>query len=368
MRTHRKQRLAINRKSIATLLLAITTGFSAGAFELKDFFTSEQLAIMDKAREIQDGYSTKVFVIRQIISADKALVSCEDEDSVLHASFSGKTDGESISSAVRDGGPESYTTVIGAKRTVKSYIAISRDEMGTLEKSKPLFAKRRLVEEECRRQAGEKNFQENSTNMKVLINDLDLFMTSAESDKTSAFYKDVQLLIQKKRQLEEVFIRQEYHGPAVTEQTIADQKTELQLLSLSLAREKSDRQKDAQAKRELLEKKAAENEKTDKALYQQWKLRANIYLVLCEKLSTELLFVAPGDQIYAENALGIQAELYSYKLMLERKLIEPHIKKVPEKASLERIEYVLAKIKAKYPGEYLSAEKTAQEAIEKAGQ
>lgn len=380
-------------KAVVFVWLAIGSGLSVGAAELKDFFTGKELSIMDKAHEIQQSYFKMDFVIRQIMSPNKALVSCEGEDCILYADFAGKVDGERISAITKDGGAESYATVTGAKRTVKASIAISQNEMDILEKSKPLFARRRLVEEELYRQEGELLFQANSANLKAMIDDLDRFIADAGTDKTSRFYNDVQLLVNKKHQQEEYFIKKEYHGPAITEQTLADQKAELSLLALSIAREKADREKaeeirlqKEEEKRALLAKqdaeqrvqlaqKAAEQKKQDEESWRTWTLKANTYLFLCRDqddvwMLTPELYSALSDYRFLFDTKICPGPNETVRKMNEvaLKSYKLDIKGIQKKIPLEALESVLGKLKEKYPGEYLSAEKKAQEAAEKSGQ
>ena len=184
MVTRRSRYLVVNLKSTIFHLLAIVAAVSVEAAE-PNFLTPEELNVISRADEIQKGYSQRGFKIVQIISSGKAIVSDQVKDFILYADFSGKVDDDIFVATVKENGPESYETVTGAKRTLMSYIAVSKKELDIVARSKPLIAKKTLAEKELYRQEGEHEFQGNCANMKVLYDDLDLFLSDIQADPAS---------------------------------------------------------------------------------------------------------------------------------------------------------------------------------------
>jgi hypothetical protein len=130
-----------------------------------DFFTADEVSIMQQSEELLGTYKQVGFTIHQIIDENTLLVQSGDFSYVFKINTAGLSDGSIITGLARSDGTYTFTTVLGTRRTLEQFVSISEDDLNIIQQSVPLFERRELVEAELEREKAALNYLDNKEAM-----------------------------------------------------------------------------------------------------------------------------------------------------------------------------------------------------------
>jgi hypothetical protein len=287
----------LRRRIIAVLGFVVMVATISFSSRVEDFFSADEIRTMRLAEQYNSEYQRVSFTIRQIFSNKKALVSNDGGDFILYGDFSNMVDGRTFSVLVKMGKPEQYTTVIGSTRTLATYHAIGQKELDIIQSSKPLLSRKKLVDEELRREKGSSFFKEQRDVIVKTVEVMNAFLQENKPDYDGQYYSELHEIETKRKALEEVIIRQEYYGEAITSATLTELSASLNLLRMKIAREEKDKEiqesllakeREERLRQETLEKEALamkkerelqeriEQNKKDEVLFDEWLVKTSI--------------------------------------------------------------------------------------------